>query len=143
MKIGQLFKIILMAIALIVVFRGIGFLRSDEFLNSAKNPNSFVNLFVGGNQSVFNWCPPGLKTLTLVGDSMIFETPQDFALLCELMISPFEQPQEELVFKPFIKASGESEVILEKAEGQAVYRAQGMPFSSPGLEVHIKRILAE
>lgn len=144
MKFGLLFKIVLMAVALVFVFKGIGVLRSNKFIDSAKDPNSFVNLFVGSNQTVTNWCPEKTESLELIGSAIRLDTPQDFALVCEVMIAPFEQPTgETLVYKPLIKAIGATEVVLEKAEGHPIFRVREMPFSSPGLDVHLRRILAE
>lgn len=147
MKLGLIFKISVLLLALVIVIYGIQALRSPKVQTQLGDSNSVLGLLVGGDQRLFNWCPEKTQKIEIISDSGVVQktltTPQDISAVCELMIGGFTQESAEATaFIPKFKAYPESgePVTLDINPQTHIFRVKGMPFSSPGLRKVLERL---
>ncbi|WII73891.1 hypothetical protein QJS83_08380 [Bdellovibrio sp. 22V] len=147
MKMGLVIKVLMMVLSLAAVLYGIKALKSPSVQQKADDPNSFVGLLIGGDQRMLNWCPEGVTSVELYSDSgeisRVLTSKQDISAVCELMIGGFsmeggQEPVYKLRLRALTEGSG-NPVSLEQAQGTAIFRVKGMPFSCPGLMKILER----
>lgn len=138
----------MMLIALAVVLYAIRSLRSPDVAQKAADPQSALGVLLGGDYRPLNWCPQGVTKIELFADSgeltRILESKGEISSVCEIMTAGFSsEGLEEAVYIKRLAVHGPLRgeiVILEQAQGQAVFRVKGLPFGSPMLNKALARL---
>ena len=142
-------KIVALLIAFAAVIYGIKKLNSQEFVTTSQDPNSAISALLGADVRPLNWCPSDVKKIDVMISSEVRKTltdSKDLTSLCEVMIGGVTADQLDkahFVQRAVAMGSGNDEKVLEQApgaSGAAIFRVQGMPFSSPMLEKALNRL---
>ncbi|KHD88552.1 MAG: hypothetical protein OM95_08575 [Bdellovibrio sp. ArHS] len=147
MKISFYFKIAMMIVSLGAVLYAIRALQTREFKQKLSDPQSALGVLIGSDYRPLNWCPGGtvkVEVYSLTGElKKTLTSSSEISGVCEIMMGGFtSEGVEEAAYKKRLIAltsSGESK-ILEQNEKVPVFRAQGMPFSSPMLTKALERL---
>ncbi|KYG69054.1 hypothetical protein AZI87_07475 [Bdellovibrio bacteriovorus] len=149
MKISFYFKIAMMIVSLGVVLYAIRALQTREFKQKLSDPQSALGILIGSDYRPMNWCPPEtakVEIYSLTGElKKTLTSSSEISSVCEIMLGGFtSEGVDEAAYKKRLVAltsSGESKT-LEQNEKIPVFRAQGMPFSSPMLTKALERLEA-
>lgn len=147
MKIGFILKIVVLCAALGFVIYGIRALQSPQVQTKLGEPNSALGILLGSDQRPLNWCPQNVQKVEIFSETgqvfRVLSTPQDISAVCELLIGGFTQSSETppaFYLKMRAYPVSGNPVSLEATQDGAVFRVQGLPFSSPGLVKVLKRL---
>lgn len=115
-------------------------LDTSDVTQRLMDPDNTLNLMLGSDEKVTNWCPAGTVEVELYGDNTIakhtFHSAEDISSLCEIMVGSFNNDgiDEKTYAQRLVAKAGNGDVkVLEQIPEKPIFRVQGLPFRSPML----------
>lgn len=140
MKISFFAKIGMLLVALAGVIYMMRGLNSADVSEKLTDPDSTLNLLLGGDEKVTNWCPAETVAVELYGDDgsllQTLNTAVDISSMCEILVGSFNNDgiDEKTYTKRLVaKSKAGDATVLEQIPEKPIFRVQGLPFRSPML----------
>lgn len=147
MRFGFILKLLALVFSLTVVIYAMRSLRSMSEQPVNSDSDSMLNLLVGEQQKLFNWCPQDVVKVEIYTENSelvrTLNSTSEISAVCELMIGPVIKNQARpFLFRPKLKAYSKSNeiVVLEMDSQDKIFQVKGMPFTSPNLNKALDRL---
>ena len=115
-------------------------LNSPDLGQKLMDPDNTLNLILGIEEKVTNWCPSETAAIELYGlDGNLqrtFTAAVNVSSLCEIMVGSFNNDgidEKSFTKRLVAKSQVGEEKVLEQIPDKPIFRTQGLPFRSPML----------
>jgi hypothetical protein len=137
MRVLFFLKISAMVFALVVVFYAMRYLKSRDFVEQSKNPDSTLGLLLGTSEvKPFNWCPEKVQRVQILVPPQNITDTRELIGLCQVMMEPVLKTDADVADYHVVATAGAATGPEKKLErnSKGVFRVEGLPFRSKFLE---------